>query len=193
MRARAGLLWWLERVLLGTGICLSVWCAKVLVEARYTDTLPPVKVTMTPAADGDVSSRPPIAEGTVLARLEIPSLKINTTVLEGTDDVTLRKGSGHIEDTPLPGEKGNVGIAGHRDTVFRPLQHVKAGDALNVRTADHVYRYAIRQTLIVDPQDVYVLARTERPTLTLVTCYPFRYIGHAPKRFVVKADLVDVQ
>jgi sortase A len=189
---RTAVLLWLERALIAIGVCLAIWCAKVLVEARYTESLAPVKVTMTPA-DGEPARRPPIAEGTVLARLEIPSLKIATTVLEGSDDETLRKASGHIEETPLPGEAGNVGIAGHRDTVFRPLEHVKAGDALNVTTADHVYHYAIRKTLIVGPQDVYVLDATARATLTLVTCYPFQYIGHAPKRFIVKAELVSVQ
>jgi sortase A len=184
---------WLERALIVLGICLAVWCAKVLVEARFTQSLPPVKVTMTvpdEAKSVTPAARPPIATGTVLARLEIPSLKISTTVLEGSDDDTLRKGSGHIEETPLPGEPGNVGIAGHRDTVFRPLKHVKAGDILNVTTADRVYHYAIRKSFIVEPTDVYVLDPTDHPTLTLVTCYPFEFIGHAPHRFIVQADLV---
>jgi LPXTG-site transpeptidase (sortase) family protein len=192
MKARSAALLWLERAFIAIGVCLAIWCAKVLVEARYTASLPPAKVTMT-AADGEPARRPPIQEGTVLARLEIPSLKIATTVLEGSGDETLRKASGHIEETPLPGEAGNVGIAGHRDTVFRPLEHAKAGDALNVTTADHVYHYAIRKTFIVDPQDVSVLDATDRPTLTLVTCYPFQYMGHAPRRFIVRAELVGIQ
>jgi sortase A len=110
-------------------------------------------------------------------------------VLEGSDDDTLRRGSGHIEDTPLPGESGNVGIAGHRDTVFRPLKRVKAGDDLDLRTADRVFHYKVSRTLIVNPTDVYVLDPTEKPTLTLVTCYPFEFIGHAPRRFIVQATL----
>jgi sortase A len=142
------------------------------------------------AGESDATERPAPTRGTVLAKLTIPSLRLSTTVLEGSDDATLGRGSGHIEDTPLPGEPGNVGIAGHRDTVFRPLKRVKAGDALDVTTADRVYHYTIRKTFIVEPKDVYVLDPTERPTLTLVTCYPFEFIGHAPHRFIVQADLI---
>jgi sortase A len=115
---------------------------------------------------------------------------MSTAVLEGSDDATLKKGAGHIEDTPLPGEPGNVGIAGHRDTVFRPLRHVKVGDPLDLTTADRLYRYRISKTHIVDPADVYVLDSTKTPTLTLVTCYPFDFIGNAPRRFIVHAELV---
>src|SRR5207245_8612974 len=112
-----------------------------------------------------------------------------TTVLKGTADGTLILGSGHIEDTPFPGQPGNIGIAGHRDTVFRPLRNVKVGDSLNLATADRTYRYRISKTLIVGPDDVYVLNPTEQPTLTLVTCFPFEFIGHAPKRYVIQATL----
>ena len=114
-------------------------------------------------------------------------------MLEGSDDRTLRRGAGHIEDTPLPGQRGNVGIAGHRDTVFRALRGAKAGDALSLTMPDRVYQYRVTRTLIVKPEDVYVLDPTARPTLTLVTCYPFEFIGHAPKRFIVQAELVDEQ
>ena len=193
--SRATVLLWIERALLTLGIGLGVWCAIVFVEARYTRSLPPVKVTMAlPGDEGRDHAAPPRRTappaGTVVGRLSIPSLGLSTTVLEGTDDETMRRGSGHIEDTPFPGEPGNVGIAGHRDTVFRPLKRVKAGDALELTTADRVYRYRITNAFIVDPQDVYVLDPTDRPTLTLVTCYPFEFIGHAPRRFIVQADLV---
>ena len=114
-------------------------------------------------------------------------------MLEGSDDRTLRRGAGHIEDTPLPGQRGNVGIAGHRDTVFRALRGAKTGDALSLTMPDRVYQYRVTRTLIVKPEDVYVLDPTARPTLTLVTCYPFEFIGHAPKRFIVQAELVDEQ
>jgi sortase A len=196
---RANVLLWIERALLTLGIGLGAWCAIVLVEARYTRSLPPVKVTMTLPGDegGDRSAPPPRRAapptGTVVGRLAIPSLGLTTTVLEGTDDETLRRGSGHIEDTPFPGEPGNVGIAGHRDTVFRPLKKVKTGDALELTTSDRVYRYRITKTFIVDPTDVYVLDPTDQPTLTLVTCYPFEYVGHAPRRFIVQGELEDAR
>jgi sortase A len=115
---------------------------------------------------------------------------MSTTVLEGSDDATLRRGSGHLEETPLPGQGGNMAIAGHRDTVFRPLKKVRVGDALDLTTRDRVYHYRVSKTLIVAPRDVYVLDPTSEPTITLVTCYPFEFLGHAPQRFVVQAQLV---
>jgi sortase A len=191
---RTTFLLWAERLLLATGVILAIWCVGIFVEARYTRSLPPVKVTMTLPGEDEktgpaASTRARLAIGTVIGRLELPSLRVSTPVLEGSDDDTLRRGSGHIEDTPLPGESGNVGIAGHRDTVFRPLKRVKAGDDLDLRTADRVFHYKVSRTLIVNPTDVYVLDPTEKPTLTLVTCYPFEFIGHAPRRFIVQATL----
>jgi sortase A len=193
---RARLLFYLEVTLLIVGVGLGLWTAARLVEARRTANLPiePVRVTMT--LPGDANTPPAKAPrkeapppGTVIGKFEAPSLNISTPLLEGSDDGTLARGAGHIEDTPFPGESGNIGIAGHRDTVFRPLEHVKKGDPLQVTTADRVYRYTVNRTLIVGPDDVYVLDETKEPTLTLVTCYPFRYIGHAPKRFIVQATL----
>ena len=190
------LLKWLERGLLLVGVVLGLWCAVVLVRAHQTQNLPIPKVTVTQTVLPGDSNRPAApalpapAVGSWVARLEVPSLNLSTTVLEGTDDGTLRRGSGHIEDTPFPGQAGNVGIAGHRDTVFRPLKRIHAGDALNLTTADRVYRYRISKTFIVGPDDVYVLDPTDHSTLTLVTCYPFEFIGHAPRRFIVQADLI---
>jgi len=129
------------------------------------------------------------AAGALLGRLEAPSVHMSAVVLEGSDDGTLSRGAGHIEDTPFPGQSGNIGIAGHRDTVFRPLRNIKVGDPLALTTANRTYRYRVSKTLIVGPDDVYVLDPTKDPTLTLVTCYPFDFIGHAPKRFIIQATL----
>jgi sortase A len=192
---------WIERGLIALGVVLAVWCAFVLVEARYTQRLPIPKLVVTqtvlPGDSGDVARptpppTPPQAPsvGTVLGRLEAPTVRLATTILEGTDDGTLRKGSGHIEETPLPGQRGNIGIAGHRDTVFRALRNIHSGDPLDLTTADRVYHYRINKTFIVEPDDVYVLDPTDHSMLTLVTCYPFEFIGHAPHRFIVQADLV---
>ena len=195
MSTRA-LLKWLERGLLIVGVVLGLWCAVVLVRAHHTQNLPIPKVTVTQtvlpgdSSDAVAPAIPAPAVGSWVARLEVPSVNLSSTVLEGTDDGTLRRGSGHIEDTPFPGQPGNIGIAGHRDTVFRPLKGIHIGDALNLTTADRVYRYRISKTFIVGPDDVYVLDPTDHPTLTLVTCYPFEFIGHAPRRFIVQADLV---
>jgi sortase A len=189
------LLKWLERALFAFGLVLGLWCAVILVRAHQTQNMRPPKVTVTQTVLPGTTASPPApvpapAPGTWIARLEVPSVKLATTVLEGTDDWTLSRGSGHIEDTPFPGAAGNVGIAGHRDTVFRPLRHIHLGDEMRLTTADRVYHYKISKTLIVTPDDVYVLDPTEQPTLTLVTCYPFDFIGHAPRRFIVQAALV---
>jgi len=192
------MLLWAQRGLIALGLCLAAWCAAILVEARFHQAAappqPPLTVTQTvlPGDSGDAkAATPPVpAAGTRLGRLEAPSVKLSTVVLEGSDDGTLSHGSGHIEDTPFPGQPGNVGIAGHRDTTFRALRHIHVGDALEYKTADRLYRYRISKTLIVGPDDVYVLDPTPQPALTLVTCYPFEFIGHAPKRFIIRADLV---
>lgn len=183
----------LERGLLAIGIALAVWCAAVLVEARFHKTLPVPPVTVTQTLPGDergTARRPAPAAGTWLARLDAPSVQMSATVLEGSDDATLNRGAGHIEETPFPGQSGNIGIAGHRDTIFRPLRRIKVGDPLDLTTAGRVYHYRIAKTLIVDPDAVYVLDPTAQPTLTLVTCYPFDFVGHAPRRFIVQARLV---
>lgn len=202
------LLKWIERTLLAIGIVLGVWVAKVLIVQRYTQSLPiPEQYVHVPALPGDTGTSGTSgtsgdegpskaahdaaapARGAVLARLTAPGLGLSATVLEGSDDGTLRRGAGHIEDTALPGEPGNVGIAGHRDTIFRPLRRTKVGDEFDLKTANRVYHYRVTRTLIVKPEDVYVLDPTPKPTLTLVTCWPFEFIGHAPKRYIVQAVL----
>jgi sortase A len=201
---------WLERGLIAAGVGLGAWCAVVLTEARFVNQVAvpasdsaPVVVTQTlpngarplPGDGASAGSARPFAAapapGTLIGRLEAPSVQLSATLLEGSDDGTLSRGAGHIEDTPLPGQGGNVGIAGHRDTVFRPLRHVHVGDAMSLTTADRIYRYRVSKTSIVGPDDVYVLDPTPAPTLTLVTCYPFEFVGHAPKRFIVQAELVE--
>ncbi len=191
---------WIERSLWVVGVVLALWCAVVLAEARRTRNMPvpaPSAATST-SLPGDSAEPPdtttntfrPPAAGTWVARLEAPSIKLAATVLEGTDDRTLARGAGHIEETAFPGQPGNLGIAGHRDTTFRPVRRIKVGDPLVVTTPDHIYQYRVTKTFIVGPDDVYVLDPADHPTLTLVTCYPFEFIGHAPKRFIVSADLV---
>jgi sortase A len=108
-------------------------------------------------------------------------------VLEGTGTKTLRVAAGHIPGTALPGVAGNVGIAAHRDTFFRPLRQVRPKDTIVLTTSYGTFRYIVDAVEIVSPTDVQVLHRTFHPELTLVTCYPFFYVGFAPKRFVVHA------
>jgi len=196
MKARAWLVW-IERVLLCLGAATAAWCAAVWLETQYMQrfAVPRAAVHALPGDSGATTRgtsgrRASVELGTVVARLDAPSVRLSTAVLEGSDDEILNRAAGHIEDTAFPGERGNIGIAGHRDTIFRPLRRLRVGDALNLSTSDRVYRYRISKTMIVAPEDVYVLDPTTRPSLTLVTCYPFDFIGHAPKRYIVRAELV---
>jgi sortase A len=176
---------WTERGLFAAGGCLAAWCAAVMIDARLVAGMP---VPDPPAAASPVA---PAAAGSWVAKLDAPSVRLSATVLEGTDARTLDRAAGHIENTPFPGQPGNVGIAGHRDTTFWPVRHLRAGDPLDLTTRDRVYRYRITKTFIVDPKDVYVLAPGDQPMVTLVTCYPFEYIGYAPRRYIIQAVLVD--
>ncbi len=122
-----------------------------------------------------------------LAVLRIPKIGLEVAVLEGTDDFTLNRAVGHIEDTAKPGEKGNVGIAGHRDGFFRGLKDVVKGDTMELETVAGRQTYRVDDIWIVKPEDVQVLDPTPHPALTLVACYPFYFVGHAPQRYIVRA------
>ena len=124
-----------------------------------------------------------------LGRLQIPSIDLDVMVLEGTDGADLNRGVGHIPGTSPLGGDGNVGIAGHRDGFFRELRSLSKGDRILVTTRERTSIYWVSDSRVVGPGDVEVLDHAERPRLTLVTCYPFGYIGRAPKRYVVLADL----
>jgi sortase A len=124
-----------------------------------------------------------------LAVLEIAKLRIRVPVFEGTDDLTLNRGVGWITGTAKPGEPGNIGIAGHRDGFFRGLKDIAKGDAVNLTMVREKSTYVVDETEIVSPSDVDVLQPRSSPSLTLVTCYPFYFVGDAPKRFVVHASL----
>jgi sortase A len=127
-------------------------------------------------------------EGSVIANLTIPRIGLATVVVEGADDGELKLAAGHIPGTPLPGESGNVVIAAHRDTFFRTLRLIHEDDVIALTTPHEEDQYRVVSTKIVDPDDVGVLYPTSRDTLTLVTCYPFYYLGAAPKRFIVRAE-----
>jgi len=205
----------LERALLIVGALLLGWCGWTLAEAhawqRYagwsldrhrrgetasvTQYLAsrvgigrerPVPV---PAALPDAEPVP--SPGDLVGRLEIPRLGLSAIVLEGDDDRTLKLGVGHIPGTALPGPRGNMALAAHRDSFFRPLHEIRRADEIELTTALRTYRYRVSDVAIVRPDDVAVLRDTPRPSLTLVTCYPFWWVGNAPKRFVVHASRIE--
>ena len=123
-----------------------------------------------------------------LAVLRIPKIGLEVPVLPGTDELTLNRAVGAIAGTALPGEVGNVGIAGHRDGFFRGLKDVESGDRLELETLAGKQEYRVTSIRIVDPSEVHVLAPTPRPVVTLVTCYPFYFVGRAPQRYIVQAE-----
>ena len=131
-----------------------------------------------------------VRPGMLIGRLRIPRLNLAVMVREGAGESTLRRAVGHIPGTGLPGQPGNVGLAGHRDTFFRPLQNIRKNDAIDLETGHGTVRYVVTGTQIVSPRDVTVLKASGGKTLTLVTCYPFYYVGSAPKRFIVRATEV---
>jgi sortase A len=161
--------------------------------ARLEATPPP----RTEAAAPPARELPPSPEagfdvGEPIGRLVAPRLRLSAVVAEGVSNATLRRAVGHIPGTALPWEPdGNVGLAAHRDTFFWRLKDVKVGDALRLVTPRGRFDYVVRSLEVVDPARADLLDRRERPTLTLVTCYPFSVVGPAPSRFVVSADRVD--
>ena len=124
------------------------------------------------------------------ALLRIPSVKLVVPVFDGTGELNLNRGAGRIEGTARLGEAGNVGIAAHRDGFFRVLKDVRVGDTLLLERLSATDSYRIVSTTIVDPSDVSVLAPTSTQSVTLVTCYPFYFVGSAPRRFIVRAERV---
>jgi sortase A len=142
-----------------------------------------------PRSETTVILRPRPTAGSALGLLEIPRLGVSAIVRVGSDSRTLRLAIGHIGGTALPGERGNMGLAAHRDTFFRRLGEIRPDDQVRMVTADGTFDYRVEGTRIVEPRDTWVLDPTEEPVLTLVTCYPFRYVGSAPQRFIVRAHL----
>lgn len=134
--------------------------------------------------------RPTKADHQLVGRLEIPRVHLSVMVVDGDDDATLRVAAGHLPDTPLPWEFGNSAVAAHRDSFFRPLSGIRVGDQVSLQTPHGEFRYTVARVRVVEPNDVSVLAQTGHSSLTLVTCYPFSFVGHAPRRFIVQADHV---
>lgn len=128
-----------------------------------------------------------LEEGEVMGEIEVPRLGIHAIVLHGGSPAQLRHAVGHIVKTALPGEPGNVVLAGHRDTFFRPLRDIRVGDEIRFTTRARQFEYRVQSIEVVEPTEIRVLQTTTGHDLTLLTCFPFRYVGPAPNRFVVHA------
>ena len=178
---------WLEWLLIGIGVgCLGTFAYETL-EARRFQAERAAEFARATQAYAPVS----VETGSLLGMLDVPRLRLTTAVIQGDDEATLQRAAGHLPDTPLPWERGNSAIAAHRDGLFRPLKDIVAGDEIIFRSSRDVLHYRVADTTVVDPDDVSVLRRKSADTLTLITCYPFYYVGNAPRRFIVHAVRAD--
>ena len=196
------LLVWGQYVLLVAGFSAVGYCAVAFVEAlRYQDWArdqmrkASLLVAEPSTTRGSVTMSQPAAfrpgHGMALvARIDIPRVHISDVVAEGTSPQVLRVAVGHISGTALPGQAGNVALAAHRDTFFRHLGEIKSGDLIRITVPGRQYLYSVKFTDVVLPNETWVLQASTGQLLTLVTCYPFHYIGPAPQRFVVRARRV---
>lgn len=217
MARRAGaVLRWLERMLFTiAALCLAAAALSVAESTYYHEAVRAVLDSVAPAssparhagdrtasAGGTASSPAALPDGeraspdaragrirnaVLVGEIEIPHLRVSAAVLEGDDAATLRRGAGHLPGTALPWEGGNAVLAGHRDTVFRRLGELQPGDRLRLRTLHGTFDYRVSRTMRVKPRDVWVL-RSDAAALTLITCYPFSWVGSAPERWVVQAE-----
>jgi sortase A len=181
---------WTRRLLLITGTLAVSYVALTLLNAQlYQNAANHTLDQQIHAEEQHTASQPKpvVKEGDVLGRMVIQRLGLSVAVLQGTTQKTLLLGVGHIEGTALPGEAGNIGIAGHRDTYFRVLKDIRTNDEIQLQTTSGVARYEVDWIQITAPGDGGIVAPASESALTLVTCYPFHYVGAAPERFVVHA------
>jgi sortase A len=185
---------WGQYLLFAVGVAALGYCAWVLGSARVYQIRESRELARllrrAPRAAPGSRNIPAFAADGLIGRIEIPRLGLSAMLDEGTGAGTLRKAVGHIRGTAFPGEPGNIGIAGHRDTFFRPLRRIHANDLIVLDTLRGRYRYRVVSAKVVSPDSVDVLAPTRSQVLTLVTCYPFYYVGPAPYRFIVRARRV---
>jgi sortase A len=188
---------WLERLLVvAATVCLATaYVARkhVAFQDVYAQA---ARAELLTALEGagrmrDRARQAPAGDGAVIGVLEIPRLHLSAMVVEGDDAGTLGVAVGHLPVTPLPWQRGNSALAGHRDTFFRPLERVRRGDRVNLITPHGAFEYRVIRLAVVGPRDLWVLDAWNDAQLTLITCYPFRYIGSAPQRFIVHAQRVE--
>ncbi len=188
----------LEHALSGVAVLALGYWAWVVIGAQVhyavqDHRLQALSVQAAPAIEHHLAAatRAEMGRTGLIGRLEVPRLGLAVIVEEGVDKGTLRHAAGHVPGTPLPGEPGNVVVAAHRDTLFRPLKDIHKGDELRFVTPDGSFQYEVVKTEIVNPSDTDVLTSGSDGEATLITCYPFGFIGPAPERFVVQATRLD--
>jgi sortase A len=185
--------------LLTAGLALVGWPLAVYAESEYVQwsasrefqgggsSAKPPSETIVPNKSFRAKAAPKNPPGTPLGKFSLERLGISYVLLEGTDARTLDKSIGHVEGTSFPGETGNIGVAGHRNTHFRKLEWVRRGDVIRIQTKSDEYRYNVEWVGLYTPSDLEVLDPKHGPAVTLITCFPFEYVGSAPQRFIVRA------
>lgn len=200
MNRRSSLVRLVQRVLLGVGSVILAYSGGTLAYATFYQRYQSWKLErkidapiFIPRATMSASVAAPVelGEGDPVGKLEIPEIGISVMVFQGVEEDTLRVGAGHVPGTPLPGGTGNSAIAGHRDTFFRKLEAIGAGKQILFSSERGTYEYVVDSTEIVEPDDTQVMESRGRPELTLITCYPFYFVGAAPHRFIVHAHPVE--
>lgn len=184
---------WAARLLIAVGAGLLLWlAAHQFVTASHRREYDVKLENLRAAAGTDPGRTLPdsLPSGEPVGILEIARVGLSGVVVEGDDEGVLDRAIGHLPDTPLPWQSGNSALAAHRDALFRPLKDVRSGDLLRLRTPYGDFDYRVRETLIVQPDDLWVLDPTPVTMLTLISCYPFDYIGPAPERFIVRAERI---
>ena len=172
------------------GVAAVGYAAYVMVDAwasQATERTRVAQAIQASPAGRSLAAVEPIAHGGVIGEITIPTVALSAIVVQGDSAAVLRRAVGHLRETALPGERGNVVLAAHRDTFFRPLERIRVGDAITLRTLAGEFVYLVEWIAVVRPSEVQVIAYTDRNTLTLITCFPFSSIGAAPDRFVVRA------
>ena len=180
----------IERALWGTAVVCVGWCLFVGMQVRASRRVAEEIGRPIVSDGGSAAVTVAAASADVIGRIEIPALRLSAPIAADFDGESLRRGVGHIRGTAMPGGLGTVGLAGHRDSFFRPLRGIQSGMDVRLTDGTGTYHYTVDRTEIVLPERVEVLEIRARPELTLVTCYPFDYVGAAPKRFIVHAHLV---
>lgn len=185
---------WLQRILFTVGFLILGYCGASWLNSRIQQAQGNRELDRILARRPTSAAAVPnvqIPEGGLIGRVEIPRLHLSVVIFQGTGNSVLNHGVGHLDGSALPGQAGNVVLAAHRDTFFRSLRDIQKGDTITVTTLEGRRRYRVEATEIVDPTEVSVADPTVKPTLTLITCYPFYFVGHAPKRFIVRARDID--
>ena len=186
---------WIERGLVALGASCLLWVGATSLSAivyQVEHNASPERVgQFLPRPEADLAAnvaKTTLEVGSPIGRLEIPRIGLTAVVAEGDDEKTLKVAVGHLSDTPLPWQEGNSALAGHRDSFFRPLRHIQVGDDIHLTTVRGTLRYRVTRHNVVDPAELWVLNASPTAALTLITCYPFDYIGPAPRRFIVHAE-----